>query len=305
MVNLGRTMNVEPVIREIVPSDLPEWVRMRSALWPDAPLSELEVDCRDYLSGARRTALPQVVFVIDRGAGPGGPLGGFQEVSVRGAVEGCSTSTVAYLEGILVERNLRRQGWARRLVEAAENWARAQKCAEIASDVLAGNHTSHRVHLRLGFGHARPLIVLRKRLGPVTAENVHATLVAEPIDTAAAVYLVQDPYAPALRMAAGVVAHHRRGDGRELLATEATETPETPARLREMAGHFHEQRGLTKLAVILRAGRIPVGECWGAVAVSAATALIARDAAEDFLALLAGDEPMQRCASWRSAAYTM
>lgn len=274
---------------------------MRSNLWPDAPAEELELGCRSYLAGSRGASLPREVFVIDRG---NNRLGGFQEVSIRGAVDGCSTSSVAYLEGILVDRDLRRQGWARKLVEVAELWARAQGCAEIASDVLAGNHTSHRVHLKLGYGHARPLIVFRKKLSPVLQpESVHSSLVAEPLDPAAAITLVQDAYAPAIRLAAGVV-HHRKQDGRELQSFELTEQPNAGELLHAAARRFHTERGLSKLAVLLRVGHVAIGETWGVVAVSAPDASIAHTAAEDFLTTLAGDNPVLRSAVWRVFAHS-
>jgi aminoglycoside 6'-N-acetyltransferase I len=292
-------------IRPLQAADLPEWVRLRASLWPDAPVPELESGCQEYLAGKRGASLPREVFVIDRGSegAKGHRLGGFQEVSIRGAVDGCSTACVAYLEGILVDRDLRRQGWARKLVEAAELWARTQGCLEIASDVLAGNHTSHRVHLKLGYGHARPLIVLRKKLGPTQPQAVHSSLVAEPLDPSAAFSLVQDSYAPAMRLAAGVVTH-RRLEGRELQSFDLTELPGAAAMLHQSAVAFHTERSLTKLAVLLRVGRVSMGEAWGVVAVSATDAALAHTAAEDFLATLAGNNPVLRSAVWRVFAHS-
>jgi aminoglycoside 6'-N-acetyltransferase I len=292
--------NTSPTsIRELRVGDLPEWVRLRRALWPDAPLSDIEDECRAYIGGVRRRALPQAVFVIDR---CDGRLGGFQEVSVRGAVEGCATSRVAYLEGLLVERSLRRQGWAKRLVMTAEQWAIEQGCREIASDVLAGNHISHRVHLRLGYGHARPLIVFRKPLGQINPDRVHTAMLAEVIEPSAAISLVQDAHAPCVRLAAAVVAHRRFSDGRELLAEEIAERAESDDRLRQLARHFHEERGLAKLAALIRVGRVGVGETWGMVAASATDAASARDAAEEFLSRLEGDAVIGRTQLWRSPA---
>jgi aminoglycoside 6'-N-acetyltransferase I len=270
---------------------------LRASLWPDAPSSELERDCREFLSGIRKTALPRAVFVIDMGDGK---LGGFQEVTLRGAVEGCQTATVAYLEGLLVERSLRRQGWARQLVLAAEVWARDQGCTEIASDILAGNHTSHRVHLKLGYGHVRPLIHFRKPLGPVSPEPVHTTLLAEPIDPAAAVSLVQDPYAPAVRMAGAVLPHERHEGGMDLQAEEFIEHLESAAMLRQIATDFRQSHGLTKLAVILRSGRVAVGETWCVVAASAPDAATAREAAEMLLQQLAGGAVVTRMPLYRA-----
>ncbi|MFN4243797.1 MAG: GNAT family N-acetyltransferase [Tepidisphaerales bacterium] len=284
-----------PVIRELRGSDLPEWVRLRAALWPDADPAELEKQCRDFLAGVRTAALPRAVFVYDRGDGR---LGAFQEVSIRGAAEGCATDRVAYLEGLLVERDLRRQGIARKLVEAAEQWARAQGCAEIASDVLAGNHVSQKMHLRLGYGPVRPLVHFRKPLGPVKPAAVHVAVVCEPIDPAAVVSLAHDRWARSVRLATALV-EPETSDGRHLAAIEVVDTPATAGQLEASAREFLQRHKLRRLATILRCGEVSVGEAWAAVAVSAETGQAARDAAETFLAQLDASGIVQRRRLWR------
>ena len=47
---------------------------------------------------------------------------------------------------------------------AAEQWARAQGCAELASDALLDNHASHRFHAGAGFEETERVVYFRKRL---------------------------------------------------------------------------------------------------------------------------------------------
>jgi aminoglycoside 6'-N-acetyltransferase I len=90
---------------------------------------------------------PQAVLLAEVDAG----IVGFAEVSIRPYAEGCQTDRVGYLEGWFVVGDLRGRGIGRRLVAAAEEWARAQGCAEFASDAEAANEASASAHRALGF----------------------------------------------------------------------------------------------------------------------------------------------------------
>lgn len=295
MLWFGRRVDDRVHIRELVASDLTEWVRLRAALWPDADVEELVRQCRDFVAGVRNAAVPRAVFVIDCG---GGRLGGFQEVSIRGAVEGCATGRVAYLEGLLVERGLRRRGLARQLVLAAEAWARREGCVEIASDVLAGNHVSQKMHLRMGYGPVRPLVHFRKPLGPVEPVPVYAAVVCEPIDPSTVISLVHDRRTTSVRLAAGVV-QSAQDAGRHLRALRVTDHDRSAELLAGLARQFREAHGLSRLAAVIRCGEVGVGETWAAAAVSARGPEAARDAAEAFLAVMETHAPVVREPVWR------
>jgi aminoglycoside 6'-N-acetyltransferase I len=131
---------IRPVRRE----DRDEWVRARHALFGD-PLSDHERDAERYFRG--EATEPQEVLVAVDGA----RVVGLAELSLRAYAEGCSTSPVAYLEGWWVAPEHRRRGLARRLVEAAESWARGRGCSELASDAENDNETSRLAHGRCGF----------------------------------------------------------------------------------------------------------------------------------------------------------
>jgi aminoglycoside 6'-N-acetyltransferase I len=49
-------------------------------------------------------------------------------------------------------------------VQAAEAWARAQGCTEMASDAELDNHASHAAHRRLGYAETERLVCFRKSL---------------------------------------------------------------------------------------------------------------------------------------------
>jgi aminoglycoside 6'-N-acetyltransferase I len=52
----------------------------------------------------------------------------------------------------------------RKLVEAAEGWARRHRCLEFASDALPDNRVSLAAHRSLGFADAGTVVCFRKDL---------------------------------------------------------------------------------------------------------------------------------------------
>lgn len=130
---------------------------MRRALWPGCSPQEHFSEMSAYLAGDPAEA----AFVAVR---PQGGLGGFLEASLRRYADGCDTSPVGYVEGWHVDPDLRRQGIGAQLVAAAENWARALGCREMASDCLLDNEVSLQAHLALGYEETDRLIHFRKAL---------------------------------------------------------------------------------------------------------------------------------------------
>jgi aminoglycoside 6'-N-acetyltransferase I len=68
------------------------------------------------------------------------------------------------LEGIFVAEDYRRQGIARALLRACENWSKEQGCTEFASDCELTNTESLLFHLKLGFLEANRIICFTKEL---------------------------------------------------------------------------------------------------------------------------------------------
>ena len=143
-------------VRRFRDDDVSEWLRLSQALDPATPREEHLADMR--LIRARRDA---AVFVIER---PTGGLAGYVEVASRSYADGCATSPVGYVEAWYVDADVRRAGYGRALLQAAEDWARAQGYTEIASDALLENELSLYAHLGSGYRIVDRVVQFRKSL---------------------------------------------------------------------------------------------------------------------------------------------
>ena len=101
------------------------------------------------------------VFVCDAGEGR---LCGFISVSRRPRVEGIASGPVANIEAWFVERKKRRQGFGKKLMNAAEHWARLNGFSEISSDSQLERAASLAAHASLGFERTLALQFFRKPL---------------------------------------------------------------------------------------------------------------------------------------------
>jgi cytosine/creatinine deaminase len=148
-------------IRPAAPSDSAEWLRMRSALWPEEQPGEHAAEIERYFAGQLREPL-EVLLAVDEAE----HAHGFAELSIRAYAEDCETDRVAFLEGWYVDPGMRQQGIGSALVAAAEAWARDRGCTEFASDALIDNEVSARAHEALGFVETARLRCFRKDLTP-------------------------------------------------------------------------------------------------------------------------------------------
>jgi aminoglycoside 6'-N-acetyltransferase I len=148
----------QTTIRLATLDDRDEWLRMRTTLWPDCPEIEHIREIAKILKQKTWAA-----FVIARADGG---LGGFVEVAERPITEDNEPGPIAHVEGWYVDPDLRRCGLGRRLIQAAEDWARAQGYSEIRSDTQIDNFGSQRAHEALGFAETNRGIYYRKLLGP-------------------------------------------------------------------------------------------------------------------------------------------
>ncbi len=147
----------KPFIRRLGRRDSADWGRLRGALWPDCSLRRHRIEIRIcWTEPATHAAFGAAL--------PSGRLVGFLEADLREAAEGCDTRPVGYIEGWYVIPGFRRSGTGRRLVLAAEAWARARGCQEMASDCLLDNHVSERAHRSLGYAESGRAIHFRKTL---------------------------------------------------------------------------------------------------------------------------------------------
>jgi aminoglycoside 6'-N-acetyltransferase I len=124
--------------------DRAAWRRMREALWPEDEEDHAAAVDAQLAAGDERAA---AWIAFDSS----GRAVGFAEARMREFAEGCTSSPVAYLEGIWVEPAVRHRGVARALVQALEDWGRSRGCSELASDAESDNIASQHFHKALGF----------------------------------------------------------------------------------------------------------------------------------------------------------
>jgi aminoglycoside 6'-N-acetyltransferase I len=142
-------------------ADLDAVARQFYALWPDGSLAEHEAEARAILAGSPPSSMPLVVLVAEVNR----QVAGFIEVGLRSHADGCDgRRPVGFVEGWYVEPEHRRRGVGRALIGAAEDWARSQGCAEIASDTWIDNEPSQSAHEALGFEVVDRCVHYRKAL---------------------------------------------------------------------------------------------------------------------------------------------
>ena len=130
-----------PIIRRAETRDLPALAALAAKLF-SGDEAEHFAELSPLLPGA-----DAALFLCEEG---GAPAGFAQAQLRRDYVEGSSTSPVGYLEGVYVEPDFRRRGFAQALLRACEAWAREKGCAEFASDCELENEASAAFHARMG-----------------------------------------------------------------------------------------------------------------------------------------------------------
>lgn len=143
-------------------ADVVQLTPMRHELWPESPASHHAAELTAVLGGRSHRVYPLVIFVAQDNSGN---LAGFLEANLRSAADGCAERLpVGYVEGWFVAESRRGQGVGAALLRAAEDWARAQGCVEMASDTGIDNHLSQRVHEASGFTVSARSVLYRKSI---------------------------------------------------------------------------------------------------------------------------------------------
>jgi aminoglycoside 6'-N-acetyltransferase I len=146
------------MIERCVSIEQPGWLALRQALWPHCPREEHLAEMTSFIASPER----YVQYVAYTRSGQ---AVGFAEASVRtDYVNGTTTSPVAFLEGLYVLPEARRNGIAKSLVSAVSDWALSVGCRELASDASLENLISQTVHRALGFEETERVVFFRKSL---------------------------------------------------------------------------------------------------------------------------------------------
>ena len=151
-------------IRPAQVSDLDQLACLCTALWPKSSAEEHAQELRLILEGNTALVLTMLIEIFVAEASDG-QLVGFVEVDLRSHADGCNPSQpVGYIEGWYVAEDHRNSGIGKKLVTAAEDWARRHKCNEMASDAVINNEVSQRAHEALGYEVVDRCVHYRKRL---------------------------------------------------------------------------------------------------------------------------------------------
>ena len=131
---------------------------MRSQLWPDSK-DDHPAELEEYFSGSS-IDIVQAYVVEDESES----AVAFIELNLRNFAEGSRSSRVPYVEGWFVRQDYRGQGWGKRLMEKAEQWALEQGSSELASDTELVNTRSIAMHRALGFEETERVVCFLKKL---------------------------------------------------------------------------------------------------------------------------------------------
>jgi GNAT superfamily N-acetyltransferase len=109
-------------IRQAQPSDRDQLAQLREALWTKTSAAEHARELEATMAGDTPGAMPLINFVSESADGT---LTGFADVDLSSHADRCDPiCPVGYLEGWYVTKEYRRYGLGRRLLAAAEDWAR-------------------------------------------------------------------------------------------------------------------------------------------------------------------------------------
>ena len=142
-------------IREMGRDDIPLWLDMYAALYPEGARPGLTEEIERILAAPNRHG-----FLAEAD----GQALGFAEYALREYANGCYSQPVPFLEGVWVDPLHRRKGVATALIRHMEGVARAEGFREFGSDVELGNLLSQDVHKRLGFEETERVVYFRKAL---------------------------------------------------------------------------------------------------------------------------------------------
>lgn len=144
------------IVEPVRPEWFADWLRLRDAVYTglDRAFHEQEMARIDAEDGMT------CFLLIDDAGG----VCGMVEATLRNVVDGCLSSPVGYIEGIYVDAAYRGRGGSRLLMQAAEQWCRAQGCREIATDAELDNFQAQAFHERMGFRETYRIVEYRKNL---------------------------------------------------------------------------------------------------------------------------------------------
>lgn len=143
-------------IREVSQFDLVKWLEVRRKLFPNKPQSEQMYDIQHYLY------YPEIrqAFVADFN----GQMIGFIEIIIQDSFIGSTQTPVIFINAWYVEESYRYKGIGKRLLLAAEKWAKSKGCTQIGFSFTDDQAVTKKVSEHLGFRHVAYLNYFLKTL---------------------------------------------------------------------------------------------------------------------------------------------
>ncbi|MBT5565205.1 MAG: GNAT family N-acetyltransferase [Rhodospirillaceae bacterium] len=143
-------------IKQMQRDDQGDWAQMRYALWPNESYDEHLRDAGNILTSSDEWAF---IARTDDFA----PVG-LAEVAVRKYANGCTERPVAFLEGIWVAPDFRRQYVGKKLLTHIGAFLTQRGYLEICSDTEIENTSSITAHRGWGFIETERVVYFRKPL---------------------------------------------------------------------------------------------------------------------------------------------
>jgi len=130
-------------IEELSEYSLTALAQLFVKMWPECEFDEEYEFCKNILRRKDQTA-----YLAKEGKN----YIGFAYLSLRkDFVEGSESSPVAYLEGIYIQKEFRKKGYAESLVKKGIDWGKINGCDQMGSDAEIENSGSITFHKRTGF----------------------------------------------------------------------------------------------------------------------------------------------------------
>ena len=144
------------MVKKAATGDSRALAEMSVQMWGSHTIDELETEFIETLNDEKAAFF--IKYANDL------PVG-FAQCGLRtDYVEGTESSPVGYLEGVFIEADYRKSGYAKELLLACEQWAKNMGCTEFASDCELDNVGSLKFHLAMGFDEVNRIICFKKRI---------------------------------------------------------------------------------------------------------------------------------------------
>lgn len=144
-------------IVKVTQEDFNEWLDLALKLWSDESVEEMDRSLKNIFQSPREAGF---LAKDDRDKAIG-----FMNLSLRSDyVPGANQSPVAYIEGIYVKDEYRKQGVGKELIQYAQKWAVERGCVELASDALLENTASYEFHTKVGFQEVERVVTFIKKV---------------------------------------------------------------------------------------------------------------------------------------------